>query len=196
MSGPTVDERTADTDPRPPLTTTTSIKPALSVLVLAVLTLASFGIIDIVTSQDVRPLTPITVVGGLAIDKSSTALQGCLNAGNPPANVASGFLVPIQTTDVGGADDQTSDPASYDCSQTLKAPFDQAKILGFYVSELRSLGWSLYSSGPAAHTGKAQDLFQIAGDDTFYWEAGVTITNSSAGSTTWTLRFFQDDAID
>ena len=56
-------------EPRPPLTTTTSIWPAAGVLIFAVVVLAVFMVINLISDQGVSttPTTLPVVVGGLQI---------------------------------------------------------------------------------------------------------------------------------
>lgn len=181
--------------PAPPLTTTTSIKPAMTALVVAVLTLLAFGIVDLTTSQSVAPPSTITVVGGLAVQTPSTVMRACENSGPVPSNVITAFIVPVSSQADGADNNQASSAGGFDCSQTVTAPHPEAEILGFYQSQFKALGWSLFSQGPS-RTGTTEDLFEIAGNDTFYWEAGVIIDHTSATSTSWTLRIFQNNSID
>lgn len=183
------------TAPRPPLTTTTSIKPAMTVVVVALLTLITFGIIDVATGQSVAPPSTVVVVGGLAIQPHSTVMKGCETDSVIPGNVISAYIVPVHARDDGAADVETSAADAYECSQEITAPYPQSEILGFYLAEYKALGWDAYSQGPSPHGGQ-EALFDIEGTDTFYWEGGVVINSTSATSTSWTLTFFQNDAID
>jgi hypothetical protein len=182
--------------PRPPLTTTTSIKPAMTVVVVAILTLVAFGIIDVATGTSVTPPTTVAVVGGLNIQAHSTVMNGCKDVGPLPSNVETAYIVPVKARAFGTADNESSAADAYDCSQRITAPYPQSEVLGFYASQFHALGWSLFSSGIAPNSNGQDELFNIEGNDTFYWESGVIIDSTSAASTTWTLHFFQDDAID
>jgi hypothetical protein len=63
-------------------------------------------------------------------------------------------------------------------------------IIKFFDSELEARGWSLFSKG--ASNGDPQSLFQKAGDDGFYWEAGITVTKSTASRIDWTFKIYQN----
>jgi hypothetical protein len=183
--------------PRPPLTTTTSIKPAASILLLAVVMLGVFMIINGVADRGVRsPSTTVAVVGGLAVDHASRVLAPCELPGAPPSNIKPSYIVPVGATAVGGVDLRSADPGAYDCSQLLRAPYPQSEILGFYKDQLLARGWALFSRGRAVHGGGEQFLFQKAGSDSFYWIGGVTIERTARHSTSWTLRFYQDNSLD
>ena len=195
MTTDAAEEAVAAAPSQPPLTTTVSIKPAMTVVVVAALTLLAFGIVDVTTSQSVAPPTTIAVVGGLSVQSESSVMTACLNSAPVPSNVTTGFIVPVSSHAVGGADNQADAAGGFDCSQEVTAPYPQSEILGFYQSQFHALGWSLFSQG-TSRSGGTEDLFEIAGNDTFYWEAGVIIDHSSTTSTSWTLNIFQNNAID
>jgi hypothetical protein len=64
------------------------------------------------------------------------------------------------------------------------------ELLGYYSAQLRAQGWDLFSQG--ASNGAPQDLFQKAGNDTFYWVIGVTVNSSNATSTHWKFQIYQN----
>src|ERR1700692_4498056 len=86
--------------PRAPLTTTTSIWPAAGVLIFAVVMVAIFMIVNLITDQGVTstPTTLPVVVGGLAASPSAAALRYCSKASEIPSNVSDVFIVPVGTT--------------------------------------------------------------------------------------------------
>jgi hypothetical protein len=183
---------TRDT-PRPPLTTTTSILPAASILGVAVLMLVVFMFINLVADQGVATTTTIpVVVGGLNVDRSSTLLENCAAPGTPPANIASGIMVPVTTTSRGPFQMPNSGAGDFDCYRPLVTTAGAPALLSFYRAQLGARGWSLFSSG--ASNGAPQYLFQKAGSDTFYWIIGVTVdpSRSTATSTAWTFRIYQN----
>ena len=183
-------------DMRPPLTTTTSIKPAMSVLAVALFVLALFGILDVATSSPPEPSVAPLVVGGLSVAATTNLLSACSPGGIPPSNIAAGLIVPFATAGIGAGVITRRDPGAYDCSQTLHAPHRAAKILGFYRSNLLARGWGLFST--AASVGphhRAQLLFQKAGTDGFFWIEGITITNQSVGHASWTVEIYQASSI-
>lgn len=180
--------------PKGPPSTTTSIWPAATVVLVAVGTLAIFFLINLGFDRGTTTTTTVAVVGGLPVDTSSTLLAGCVIDSIPPSDIASGLIVPIGTSAVGPINHHQSDSSGPDCSRTLVAAQPESKILGFYQPHLEGMAWKLFSSGVAVHGGN-QDLFQKAGSDTFYWIEGITIVKSSANSTTWTLRLYQNNSI-
>src|ERR1039458_6739484 len=69
-------------------------------------------------------------------------------------------------------------------------PTNSASLLNFYKTQLEALGWSLFSQGSS--NGSPQSLFQKAGNDGFYWVAGITVTKSSSDLVHWTFRIYQN----
>lgn len=181
-------------DSRPPLTTTTSILPAMIVVAVAVLTLGIFLVINLVTSQKVTTTTaPVAIVGGLELDPTNFVLRACAQDGSPPGNIASALVVPVHTASAGGAIHANGGAGDYDCLRHLLSTDSAGQILGFYRTRLESQGWSLFSSGSSHAIG--QLLFQKAGSDTFYWVVGVTINSRTSTSTSWTYRIYQNSSM-
>ena len=182
-------------EPKPPLTTTTSLWPAGAVLVLAVLMLVVFLVINLVAGQGVTKETATTlpvVVGGLQRDASpGPALQYCLQSEEVPSNIDDAFVVPVGTVPLRGANTPNLGAGDFDCSQPMAtAKASAASLIKFFNAQLEARGWSLFSSG--ASNGDPQSLFQKAGNDGFYWEVGVTVTKSSATSVNWTFKIYQN----
>ncbi len=179
--------------PQPPLTTTTSILPAAAVLGIAVLMLAVFMVINFVTDQGVSTTTTIpVVVGGLNVNHESTLLSNCVSPGTPPSNIVTGVMVPVRTNSRGPFQMPNSGAGDFDCFRPLVSSVSASTLLSFYKTQLEARGWSLFSSG--ASNGSPQYLFQKAGTDTFYWIIGVTVdvAASTATSTAWTFRIYQN----
>ncbi|MBU6495912.1 MAG: hypothetical protein KGR42_05805 [Acidobacteria bacterium] len=178
--------------PRPPLTTTTSIWPAASILILGVVMLGGFLLIDAVVNPSTTPSTTIpVVVGGLQVDTHSTLLASCANKGVTPANIRPGVIVPQGTVAVGAVTIANQGAGDFDCLRHFTTTATAGKILGFYQGQLGALGWNLFSQGAAS--GNPQMLFQKAGSDTFYWVIGVTVTKSGTTSS-WTFRIYQNSS--
>ena len=163
------------------------------VLITAVAMLAVFLVINLVADQGVAPTTTIpVVVGGLAVDHSSTLLENCETPGSPPNNIVSGVMVPVGTQSRGPFDMPNQGAGDFDCYRPLVTRTSASSLLGFFKVQLEARGWSLFSSG--ASNGAPQYLFQKSGSDTFYWVIGVTVDTSasSASSTAWTFRIYQN----
>ena len=186
-------ERVTPSKPKPPLTTTTSILPAAAVLGVAVLMLAIFMFINLVTDQGVSTTTTIPViVGGVSVDHSSTLLANCESPGTLPSNIVGGVIVPVTTRSRGPFQMPNSGAGDFDCYRPLATASSASALLGFYRAQLEARGWALFSSG--ASNGAPQYLFQKAGSDTFYWIIGITVDTgaSSTTSTAWTFRIYQN----
>lgn len=180
-------------DPRPPLTTTTSLKPAATVLIVAALTLLTFIGVDVWTSQSSPTTTTIPlVVGGLPIATSNALIAPCQQPDVPPNDINDSFFVPKGTVSHGAIINQSTGPGAYDCERTFVTAASQSAVLGFYKSELIARGWGEFSHG--ASNGKAQLLFQKNGTDTFLWVLGITIDHHATNTSTWTFRLYQDSS--
>ena len=180
--------------PKPPLTTTTSLWPAAAILGLAVLMLAVFLIINLVADQGVTKETTTipVVVGGLQRDPSpGPQLQYCHQSEEVPSNIADAFVVPVGTVPRSGANTPNLGAGDFDCYQPMAtAHTTAASVIDFFNAQLEARGWSLFSKG--ASNGEPQSLFQKGGSDGFYWEVGVTVTKTSASTVDWTFKIYQN----
>jgi hypothetical protein len=179
-------------EPRAPLTTTTSIWPAAGVLIFAAVVLGVFMVINLISDQGVTktPTTIPVVVGGLAKAPSSAVLNYCTSASEIPSNINDVFIVPVGTTMRSGGNIPNAGAGDFDCYQPLTTTTNSATLLKFYKSQLEARGWALFSQGSS--NGSPQSLFQKAGNDGFYWVAGITVTKSSKGLVHWTFRIYQN----
>ncbi|HUZ40022.1 MAG TPA: hypothetical protein VMU68_01325 [Acidimicrobiales bacterium] len=179
-------------EPRAPLTTTTSIWPAAGVLIFAVLVLVVFMIINLTSDQAVTkpPTTLPVVVGVIAKAPSAAVLDFCTSRSEIPANIDDVFLVPVGTTAKSAGRIPNAGAGDFDCYQPLVTTTNSASLLEFYKSQLEVRGWSLFSQGSSK--GAPQSLFQKAGNDGFYWVAGITVTKSSRNLVDWTFRIYQN----
>lgn len=176
----------------PPLTTTTSIKPAATVLGIAVATLLLFTSVNLITNPRVQTTTTIpVVVGALPVDATSKVLSVCTLPGNPPQDITDSIVVPTSTGRVGGPLWKGKGAGGFDCRLTLTTSAASVDVLAFYKGHFVARGWKLFSEGPAAKSSDQQLLFQRAGSDTFYWIAGVTVTQATPSTTTYTVRLYQ-----
>jgi hypothetical protein len=188
---PVRDDREAA--PRPPLTTTTSIKPAATVLAVGVAMLLIFVLINGVFDQGTTTTTTIFIAGGLQVDAANPLLKECALPGIPPDDIASGLIVPVDTVAIGPVSHHLTSDGSFDCSRDLSNTHRGPQILGFYLNHLRALGWQAFSQGTGTGGGQ-QYLFQKAGSDTFEWIEGVTVTRSSDQGASFTVRMYQYNA--
>jgi hypothetical protein len=180
-------------DPRPPLSTTTSLWPAAVVLITGVVMLLSFTILNTLGDKGVKKVTTTTaviVVGGLTRDFSNHSAATCAQNQNPPSNISSALLLPLDTHKIAGPTFANQGAGDYDCSLRFSSTHSPGELLSFYKNNLSLLGWNLFSQGSS--TGKPQSLFQKAGSDGFYWILGVTVNSSTTSSSKWTLRVYQN----
>ncbi len=179
--------------PRPPLSTTTSLWPAAIVLITGIVMLASFTLINLIGNQGVGKnvtTTTILVVGGLNRDVANIQGSRCVREQNPPANIASALMLPLDTRLVAGPRFANQGAGDFDCSLKFSSTHGASALLAFFKNNLKPLGWNLFSQG--ASNGNPQSLFQRAGSDGFYWILGITINTFDSGSCTWTLRVYQN----
>jgi len=180
---------------KPPLTTTTSLWPAASVIIVAVSMLAGFLILNAATNTSVAtPTTIPIIVGGLATDDASTLLSNCTQYGTMPTNIIPALLVPVGTSSAGDNKVRNAGAGDYDCIKPLTTTAPFSDVLGFYKAHLAALGWNLFSSGSTS--GTPQYLFQKSGLDSFYWIIGITVTSpASQTKTNWKFRVYQHSSI-
>jgi len=182
--------------PTPPRSSRTSIWPAASVLITAIVMLAIFMVLNIATDTKTVSTTTTTpiVVGGVSVqtgvNDGANALRGCHLDGTPPANITTAFLLPSPTTPANAARLANAGAGDFDCLRSFVSHVTPSTLLGFFQSQLEVRGWNLFSTG--ATNGAPQDLFQKAGSDTFYWVVGVTVNKVVNGDTFWTYRVFQN----
>jgi hypothetical protein len=129
-------------------------------------------------------------VGGLKVAPSATVLNYCTRASEIPSNISDVFIVPVGTKIDSGANTPNAGAGDFDCYQPLTTTTNSATLLKFYKSQLEARGWSLFSQGGS--NGSPQSLFQKAGNDGFYWVAGITVTKSSGNLVHWTFRIYQN----
>lgn len=165
----------------------------MAVLVIAVVTLALFALVDLVTAQSTTTTTvPGVVIGGLPTATHSTIFSGDSGDGVPPSNVASALVVPrgtrlVKVLPTGSCACAGDYSISYELS--VRAP--RAELLGYYVGHLGALGWDAYSKSSAPDGLGYEDLFQIEGTDGNYWELGVIAKPTVGGVTTFQFRLFE-----
>ncbi len=178
--------------PKPPVTTTTSIKPAATVLGIAVFVLIFFTSINILANPTVQSTTTIPIiVGALPIDASSKLLRVCQLPDNPPTDISAVLLVPTNSSTISSPKWRGQGPGGFDCSRTLTTMASPGDVLGFYKSHAQARGWKLFSSGSSYHGNKSQLLFQKSGSDTFYWIFGITMESQTNTTATYTVRLYQ-----
>ncbi|HEV3212757.1 MAG TPA: hypothetical protein VGZ03_05100 [Acidimicrobiales bacterium] len=182
-------ETAARRAPTPPPARTVSIVPAAAVLGIAVLTLGVFGLLNAFASSSTTSTTAPTIYGGLALGRT-TAFAPWTRSGALPADVASALLVPAGARALGAVTTGGGGAGQFDREDRFVVAAPRARLLGFYRSNLIARGWAVISTSGTA-TGSAEVLFQKAGSDGVYWEAGVTASAATPTSATYTFRLFQ-----
>ena len=186
---------------RPPSARGISIRPAMTVLVLALVILGAFVTIGIVTShQPARVDTQRTEspVPGSALRAVPAANQLSVisQGGEPPANVVNAVVLPAGSVRTAHQDNGAG---QYDQQVTFRSGASQGALVGFFAAALRQQGWQIFSQGPAAHQpGTTEVLGKLPGSDGYYWEIGALVPPTSfghgaaaGGETDFTIRLFQ-----
>ena len=175
--------------PTPPPARTVSILPAAAVLVVAVLTLTVFGLSNMIGGSTTTSTTLPTIVGGLPM--GATPLFGAwTRSGAIAGNVVTALIAPEGARVLGAVATGGGGAGQFDREDRLVVDAPRARLLGFYRSNLVALGWKVISESGTPHGG-AQVLFQKAGTDGFYWEAGVSAFAPARAVTPYTFRLFQ-----
>lgn len=189
---------------RPPARGGVSIRPAMIVLGLAVLILAVFITIAVVTSQSPTPVktsTTARVVPGSAIRAVAAAdtLKPIVSSGQPPSNVINAVDIPVGAIRV-AQQNNADESGQYDSQITVRSDDSQGALLAFYAADLKWEGWQVFDRGPAANDPTATEVLgKLAGTDGYYWEIGVTIPPTTFGAgapaggwTNVTIRLLQE----
>ena len=190
---------------RPPSARGVSIRPAMVVLGLAVLILALFITLGVVTSTRVAPVrtssAPSRVPGSaLRAVAGADPLAPIVGNGQPPSDVLNAVFVPTGSVRLSSANDSSS-AGQYDKEVTLRSTVSQGALLTFFANDMRLEGWQVFDRGPALHDpGALEVLGKIAGSDGYYWEMGATVSATTFGAgapaggwTDFEIRLFQID---
>lgn len=190
--------------PRPPTAGGTSLRPAMVVLGLAVLILAVFITLGVLTSQSpakVHTGTASQRVGGSSLKAmpADRALAPIIRSGEPPTNIINAVSVPAGSVRI-SHEDNAAESGQYDSQVELRSTASQGALLQFYATDMRQEGWQVFDQGAAANNpGALEVLGKLAGQDGYYWEMGATITPTSfghgapaSGWTDFTVRLLQE----
>jgi hypothetical protein len=188
---------------RPPAVANFSMKPAMIVLGLAVLILAVFVTVGVLTStpaQITQTGHASSVVPGTALRAIPAAptLAVITTSGEPPSNILNAVAIPVGAVRVSHQNNSAA-ADQYDAQIGLRSDASQGALQTFYAKDMKKQGWQIFDQGPADHDpGALEVLGKLAGSDGFYWEMGAVISRTTfgadappAGSTDFTLRLFQ-----
>ena len=173
---------------------TTSILPAASVVLVAVVMLVIFAFLNVFDASTTTATTLPVIVGGLPQAATTNVFDSFKDPGILPGDVAAALVVPATTTLVRGVTTGGGGVANYDRQVDLSVVAQRAPLLGFYRSHLEALGWRLISRGTSTGGG-AQLLFLKAGSDGWYWEAGVVAQRTAGAVTAFSYRLIQESDI-
>jgi hypothetical protein len=195
----------SDTAPlRPPARGGVSMRPAMIVLGLAVLIIALFVSLSLLTSSQPTPVhtggAPLDVTGSsLKAAPAATALAPIISQGQPPANIVNAVDIPVGAVRL-SHQNNAAESGQYDSQVSLRSDASQGSLLAFYASDMKSEGWQIFDRGAASNDANALEVLgKLAGTDGYYWEMGVTVQATSfghgapaAGATTFTIRLLQE----
>lgn len=197
---------TADAEPlRPPTPGGFSIRPAMVVLGLAVLIVAVFVTLGVLSTQSPAPVktsgAPSAVAGStLRAEPAADALQPIVGAGEPPSNIINAVTVPVGSVRI-SHQNNAAGAGQFDAQVTMRSTNSQAALLTFFAATMRQQGWQVFDKGAAANNpGALEVLGKLAGTDAYYWEMGATIAPTTfgagappAGETDFTVRLLQQN---
>jgi hypothetical protein len=196
----------AESEPlRPPTPGGFSIRPAMVVLGLAVLIVALFVTLGILSSHSPAPVktagAPSAVSGStLRAEPAAVALRPIVGSGEPPSNIINAVTVPVGSVRI-SHQNNAAGAGQFDAEVTLRSTASQGALLAFFAAAMHQQGWQVFDKGAAAHNpGALEVLGKLAGTDGYYWEMGVTIPPttfghgaSATGETDFTVRLLQQN---
>jgi hypothetical protein len=190
---------------RPPTPGGFSIRPAMVVLVLAVLILAVFVTLGILSSHSPAPVkttgAPIAVPGSpLRAEPAGDALKPIVGPGEPPSNIINAVTVPVGSVRI-SHQNNAAGAGQFDAQVTLRSTDSQGALLAFFAATMHQQGWQVFDKGAAANNpGALEVLGKLAGTDGYYWELGATIPPTTfghgappTGETDFTIRLLQQN---
>jgi hypothetical protein len=190
---------------RPPTPGGFSIRPAMVVLGLAVLILAVFVTLGILSSHSPAPLkttgAPSAVPGSpLRAEPAGDALRPIVGPGEPPSNIVNAVTVPVGSVRI-SHQNNAAGAGQFDAQVTLRSADSQGALLAFFAATMHQQGWQVFDKGAAANNpGALEVLGKLAGTDGYYWELGATIPPTTfghgappSGETDFTIRLLQQN---
>jgi hypothetical protein len=196
----------AEAEPlRPPTPGGFSIRPAMIVVGLAVLIVAVFVTLGILSSHSPAPVktsgTPSAVPGStLRAEPAADALQPIVGSGEPPSNIVNAVSVPVGSVRI-SHQNNAAGAGQFDAQVTLRSTDSQGALLAFFAATMHRDGWQVFDKGAAANNpGALEVLGKLAGTDGYYWEMGATIPRTTfghgappSGETDFTVRLLQQN---
>jgi hypothetical protein len=190
---------------RPPTPGGFSIRPAMIVVGLAVLIVAVFVTLAILSSHSPAPVktsgAPSAVPGStLRAEPASDALKPIVGSGEPPSNIVNAVSVPVGSVRI-SHQNNAAGAGQFDAQVTLRSSDSQGALLAFFAATMHQDGWQVFDKGAAANNpGALEVLGKLAGTDGYYWELGATIPPTTfghgappSGETHFTVRLLQQN---
>lgn len=115
----------------------------------------------------------------LAAVPAKGALRTIAALGEPPTNIVQALVVPEGSLVTSHENlDQSAGPFDRSITLTVSAP--PSEVLSFFEAEMAHHHWSEIGRPPVGTSKNAADqlFYQLAGQDTYYWQVGLTLTPS------------------
>jgi hypothetical protein len=190
---------------RPPTPGGFSIRPAMIVVGLAVLIVAVFVTLGILSSHSPAPVktsgAPSAVPGStLRAEPAADALKPIVGSGEPPTNIINAVSVPVGSVRI-SHQNNAAGAGQFDAQVTLRSTDSQGALLAFFAATMHQDGWQVFDKGAAANNpGALEVLGKLAGTDGYFWEMGATIPPTTfghgtppSGETDFTVRLLQQN---
>src|SRR5579871_2716454 len=121
---------------RPPTPGGFSIRPAMIVLGLAVLIVAAFVTLGILSS---RPQAPVKTTGvpsavpgsGLRAEPAASVLEPIVGSGEPPSNIVNAVRIPVGSVRI-SHHNNAAGAGQFDAQVTLRSTDSQGALLSFF----------------------------------------------------------------
>jgi hypothetical protein len=110
---------------------------------------------------------------------AKAALAVIANDGQPPSNIVNALVVP-EGSSVASHENIDQNAGPFDRSITLSVPDPPSQVLSFYEAEMAHNHWAEIGKTLNGTAGGTSDqlFYQLAGDDTYYWQVSLTLTAS------------------
>ena len=122
----------------------------------------------------------VTLLSGKPI---SGYMGSISSAGVPPINVVNSIAIPADSRAI-GSDNYDKQSGTYDRALIFHTDSGGISVQAFFQAVFHRHGWKYKGAFSTSSGTSTQILAQIAGNDGFYWEVGVTFPPDSNSSTT------------
>ena len=134
----------------------------------------------------------LIVLGTVAVSPATERMRAIEANGEPPADIL-GNLGVLTGSTVTGVVNSDQDAAQFDRTVDLTSTLAQDQVAEAYRRLLTASNWNVIFQGPAPQgvSGTTEVLAKKGSGDGFYWETGVVVSPTPAGSTPYTIEVFE-----